>query len=170
MSNLVGLSITLRPIFPVFPILPDASVLRTQVFPGIVRKNKQMDVRFRNWRVGIKFRCGPPTRIFHDYLQTVKKSAIASKCLHFLVFSRLAARTFHSSPVQSNGRGDDSGGHSVDGFSRAHGVKMVPPGRQVFSKRLSYESASSLPLQAFCQAENVTVASFDQWRKKLDKV
>ena len=44
---------------------------------------------------------------------------------------------------------------------------MLPSRRQVLAERLNRYHASSLTVKAFCQAENVSVPSFYQWKKKL---
>ena len=44
---------------------------------------------------------------------------------------------------------------------------MLPSRRQVWAERLNRYHASSLTVKAFCQAENVSVPSFYQWKKKL---
>ena len=44
---------------------------------------------------------------------------------------------------------------------------MVLSRHQVWAERLSRYHASSLTVKAFCQAENISVPSFYQWKKKL---
>lgn len=44
---------------------------------------------------------------------------------------------------------------------------MLPSRAQVWAERLDRCQASSLTVKAFCQAENVSVPSFYQWKKKL---
>ena len=44
---------------------------------------------------------------------------------------------------------------------------MVPSRHQVWAQRLGRYRRSSLTVRAFCQAENVSVPSFYQWKKKL---
>ncbi|TWU10542.1 hypothetical protein Poly21_44470 [Allorhodopirellula heiligendammensis] len=43
----------------------------------------------------------------------------------------------------------------------------MPSRRQVWAERFSRYQASSLTVKAFCQAENVSVPNFYQWKKKL---
>lgn len=44
---------------------------------------------------------------------------------------------------------------------------MLPSRRQVWAERLNRYHASSQTVKDFCQAENVSVPSFYQWKKKL---
>lgn len=44
---------------------------------------------------------------------------------------------------------------------------MLPSRRQVWAERLTRYRAGSQTVKAFCQAENVSVPSFYQWKKKL---
>lgn len=44
---------------------------------------------------------------------------------------------------------------------------MLPTRAQVWAERLDRYRASSLTVKAFCQAENVSVPSFYQWKKRL---
>jgi hypothetical protein len=44
---------------------------------------------------------------------------------------------------------------------------MLPSRRQVWAERLNRYRASSQTVKDFCQAENVSVPNFYQWKKKL---
>lgn len=47
---------------------------------------------------------------------------------------------------------------------------MFPSRHPVWAERLDRYHASSLTVKAFCQAENVSVPRFYQWKKKLAQV
>ena len=59
------------------------------------------------------------------------------------------------------------GSGKLAGFLETQEVNMLPSRRQVWSERLDRYRTSSQTVKAFCQAENVSVPSFYQWKKKL---